>query len=183
LVLSGYSLARIRYFTARVKSTPVGDPGAPQRQAEYFRALATLPSVTIHEAKFYLHAKWKYLAQRNPTVHRFQSPLQKERVMIAEEKGSDVNLATHLVADGFRGDYDTAVVFSNDSDLAEPIRIVCSELQKPIILINPHMTTAWDLRNIPGVNYRSVRLGALQAAQFPPQLQDANGPITKPSTW
>ena len=103
--------------------------------------------------------------------------------MIAEEKGSDVNLATHLVADGFRGDYDTAVVFSNDSDLAEPIRIVCSELQKPIILINPHMTTAWDLRNIPGVNYRSVRLGALQAAQFPPQLQDANGPITKPSTW
>ena len=43
-----------------------------------------------------------------------------------EEKGSDVNLATYLVADGFRDLYDTAVVVSNDSDLAEPLKLVCA---------------------------------------------------------
>ena len=37
-----------------------------------------------------------------------------------EEKGSDVNLATRLLVGGFTGDYEQAVVVSNDSDLAEP---------------------------------------------------------------
>ena len=44
-------------------------------------------------------------------------------VIKTEEKGSDVNLATHLLYDGFRNDYDIAVVISNDSDLLEPIKI------------------------------------------------------------
>ena len=40
-----------------------------------------------------------------------------------EEKGSDVNLASHLLLDGFQQTRDTVVVFSNDSDLRVPIRI------------------------------------------------------------
>ena len=34
-----------------------------------------------------------------------------------EETGSDVNLATLLLEEGFEGLYDVAVVISNDSDL------------------------------------------------------------------
>jgi hypothetical protein len=45
-----------------------------------------------------------------------------------EEKGSDVNLASYLLVDGFAGEYDIAIVVSNDSDLAEPIRLVRSIL-------------------------------------------------------
>ena len=44
------------------------------------------------------------------------------QVMKSEEKGSDVNLATYLLVDAFDDDYEAAVVVSNDSDLAEPIR-------------------------------------------------------------
>lgn len=38
-----------------------------------------------------------------------------------EEKGSDVNLATFLLVDGFDQLYDEAVVISNDGDLAGAI--------------------------------------------------------------
>lgn len=42
-----YVINRIRYFTARVRALP-SDPQAPLRQQMYLRALATLPSVTVH---------------------------------------------------------------------------------------------------------------------------------------
>ena len=40
-------------------------------------------------------------------------------ILDTEEKGSDVNLAVHLVNDAWHGRFDCAVVVSNDSDLAE----------------------------------------------------------------
>ena len=45
-----------------------------------------------------------------------------------EEKGSDVNLASHLLLDAFKHASDTAVVISNDSDLRVPIRFAEQEL-------------------------------------------------------
>lgn len=46
------------------------------------------------------------------------------RILKTEEKGSDVNLAVHLLNDAWRDVYDCAVVVSNDSDLAESMRLV-----------------------------------------------------------
>jgi hypothetical protein len=45
------------------------------------------------------------------------------KVVKNEEKGSDVNLATCLLIDAFDKAFDAAVVITNDSDLAEPIRV------------------------------------------------------------
>ena len=39
-------------------------------------------------------------------------------IIKTEGKGSDVNLAVHLLNDGWLDAYDCAVVISNDSDLA-----------------------------------------------------------------
>ena len=47
-----------------------------------------------------------------------------------EEKGSDVNLAVHLLNDAWRGLFDAAVVISNDTDLVTPIRMVTMERKK-----------------------------------------------------
>lgn len=58
------------------------------------------------------------------------NPKKYVRVAITEEKGSDVNIATHLINDGWKDLYDVAIVVSNDSDLIEPIRIVKSELKR-----------------------------------------------------
>lgn len=52
-----------------------------------------------------------------------------------EEKGSDVNLAAHLLNDAWKGVFDAAVVVSNDTDLVEPIRMVTTERGKPVIVM------------------------------------------------
>jgi hypothetical protein len=57
-------------------------------------------------------------------------PQKFAKVIKTEEKGSDVNLATHLLHDAQMGRFDVAVVISNDSDLLEPIKIVRQELRK-----------------------------------------------------
>lgn len=44
-------------------------------------------------------------------------------------------MATHLLADVFQKRVDAAIIISNDSDLALPIRIACNQV--PIGVINP----------------------------------------------
>jgi hypothetical protein len=109
-------------------------------------------------------------------------PDQKAYVMESEEKGSDVNLASYLLFDGFRQDYEQAVIVSNDSDLAEPIRLVRNELNLKVFLLNPRKTVAFDLQGITDGNKR-IRQWVLRDSQFPPTMSDASGTITKPSTW
>ena len=58
-------------------------------------------------------------------------------ILNAEEKGSDVNLASYLLMDGFENDYEMAVVISNDSDLKLPIRMTRTKLGKQIGVFDP----------------------------------------------
>jgi hypothetical protein len=182
LMFPDLRIEQIRYFTARLKPTPI-DPDDPARQHEYLRALATIPALTIHEGQFLIHKKRRYVADPTSPRALYAEPLRQEWVVIPEEKGSDVNLATWLVADAFRQRFDTAVIVSNDSDLAVPLRLVCEELEYPAILLNPQVTMAWHLTQIPNVTYRKVTLKALAAAQFPGELTDEHGHITCPESW
>ena len=123
---------RIRYFTARVKARP-NDPDKPVRQDTFFRALRTLPELHIHEGSYI--EKPVTLPQ-----HPIPAPPAKPTfvtVVRSEEKGSDVNLATYLLIDAFDKDFEAAVVISNDSDLAEPIRLVRARFNKRIIVLFP----------------------------------------------
>lgn len=52
-----------------------------------------------------------------------------------EEKGSDVNVASHLLVDVLTGQVDAALVISNDSDLKFPIAYARTRV--PVALINP----------------------------------------------
>jgi len=52
-----------------------------------------------------------------------------------EEKGTDVNVASHLLIDVLSGAVDAAVVVSNDSDLALPIRFARTRV--PVGTLNP----------------------------------------------
>ena len=99
-----------------------------------------------------------------------------------KEKGSDVNLASLLLADGFRGDYEVAVIVSNDSDLALPMRLVRSRLELPVGLLKPGPRFANELVRAASF-YKPIREGVLAASQFTPELTDEHGTITKPSAW
>jgi hypothetical protein len=62
-----------------------------------------------------------------------------------EEKGSDVNVAAHLLLDVLGGAVDGALVISNDSDLRLPVQQ--ARLHVPIGVINPSRNyLAGDLR-------------------------------------
>ena len=52
-----------------------------------------------------------------------------------EEKGSDVNVASHLLVDVLTGAADAAVVISNDSDLRWPVQE--TRRRVPVGMVNP----------------------------------------------
>jgi hypothetical protein len=75
-----------------------------------------------------------------------------------EEKGSDVNIATYMLVDAFREDCDQLIVITNDSDPAEPVRIVNKELQIPLGIFNPHThDTATRRARVTGEPLRPAR--------------------------
>ena len=95
LLLPDDDIGRIAYFTARVNGRPT-DPEQPQRQQLYLRALRTIPSLDIVYGHFLTKRVTMPLAGCPPGAR------QTARVIKTAEKGSDVNLATHLLWDGFR---------------------------------------------------------------------------------
>ena len=176
MMFPGDEIVSIRYFTALVKPTP-HDPFQPQRQLVYLRALGTIPHLMVHYGRFSLTRKRRWLADIPPT-----EPPRVVTVLHPEEKGSDVNLASHLLMDGFEQKYEVAIIVSNDSDLLEPIRMVRGRLGLKVGIFNPYRRTARDLQGEADF-YRQVRQGPLSACQFPPVLSDSNGTITKPEGW
>ena len=164
----------IRYFTADV-SPRAGDLSAPKRQQTYFRALKTIPELSIHKGKFL-----------SKTIHR---PLvgnegQYAHVRDTEEKGSDVNLASHLLMDAFCDTYDIALVLSQDSDLLEPIRMVSQELNKMVII-------GWMDNTLPGKRHKQVSSFVrhitepmLLRSEFPnPVIGRGGARLFRPNEW
>jgi hypothetical protein len=102
------------------------------------------------------------------------------KVVKTEEKGSDVNLATHLLHDARLDRYDTAVLISNDSDLIEPLRIVRKELRKKVGVLNPQKHPCKAI--VPEVDFfKQIRAGVLVASQFPDVMTDTNGTFHRPA--
>lgn len=175
LLLPRNPIDQIKYFTALVSARP-NDPSQPQRQQLYLRALATLPKVSVHLGHFLVHEVSMPLVV--PPGHA----QQYVKVIKTEEKGSDVNLATHLLHDAHMDRFDVAVVVSNDSDLLGPIKIVRSELGKKVGVLNPQKHPSRAI--LPHIDFiKQIRSGALGASQFPDQLQDETGQFSKPLSW
>ena len=168
-------IIKIKYFTARVGARP-GDPDQPVRQQTYFRALRTIPSLEIHFGHFLSHARWKPLANPQPGQNLYAE------VIITEEKGSDVNLAAHLLHDAHRGLFDVGVLVTNDSDLVAPIKMVRHDLGLKVGVLNPHKRHAAEIVQH-ATFVRQVRKGVLSQSQFPNSLTDENGTFHKPGSW
>jgi hypothetical protein len=105
----------------------------------------------------------------------------KVLVHAMEEKGSDVNLASHLINDGWANRYEAAVVISNDTDLVEPIRIVFQELKKPVTILCPSSFGAAKPLASVATHVRHIHAAHLKASCFPDTLPGTT--ITKPVEW
>ena len=114
---------RVCYFTARLDARP-SNPGQAQRQLIYLRALSMLPRFEVYYGAFRSGIKRRPLADPMPGL--------PTHVLVrdSEEKGSDVNLATRLLVDGFN----------------ERVRAGCGGLQRRGLRQRPCGTLGDELR-------------------------------------
>ena len=167
------TIQSIEYFTAIVSARPY-DPGMPMRQQMYIRALRTIPNLTISFGHFLTHSARMVLTGTIPP--------KKVWVDKTEEKGSDVNIAAHLLHDAFRGRFEVAVLVTNDSDLLEPVRIVRQEFNLPVGILNPHQHHSAALKT-QATFMKRIRQSDVAACQFPAVMKDAKGTFHKPTAW
>lgn len=157
-------LSKIRYFTARVQATP-RDPRVDSRQDAYLRALtAHCPLIELHFGHFLRHRV--RMENANP-------PPAMVETWKNEEKGSDVNLAIHLLN----------VVVSNDTDLAESMRLVKAQTSKLIGLVTPgapERKTSYQLRKNADF-VKPIRRWMLEQSQLPDTIPGTT--IRKPVVW
>jgi len=174
VLLPANRVDRIKLFTARITSR-ADDPRAHERQNAWLRALkANCPDVEIVFGHFLSHTTRMHLA----SPPRF-GPRTVE-VIKTEEKGSDVNLAVHMVDDCWRNRFDVAVIISNDSDLAEPMKMVRA-LNKATGLITPSARRA-SQQLVQHSSFRKIlRSSHLAAAQLPETIPGTA--ISKPHRW
>jgi hypothetical protein len=105
-----------------------------------------------------------------------------------EEKGSDVNIASHLLIEVLSNAVDGALLISNDSDLALPVRE--ARLRVPVAVINPNRTyTAGRLLASPTVGvgghwWQQLVAGDFTSHQLPDPVTSTRGPVyQKPGGW
>lgn len=176
LILPKNQVLKIKYFTALVNARPQ-DPDQPIRQQIYLRALKTIPNLEIILGHFLTHPV------RLPLVNPIPGQNLYAEVIKTEEKGSDVNIATHLLYDGVKNAYGVAILISNDSDLVEPIKIVKNDLYKAVIVLNPNLLYPSQELKKTATFVKDIRQGVLAVSQFPNTMQDNNGTFTKPAGW
>lgn len=183
-------IAQVKYFSARINAR-AGDPGQPMRQIAFWRALRTLPQVQIIEGHFLSGPKWMPEAASIQCINTLAAsgvnvsamkPTMVE-VFKSEEKGTDVNLATHLVHDAHLNRFEAALVISNDSDLMEAIRLVKEEVGKVVGVYTPHSKSpSVHLRKTASF-FREIKTAHLRDSQFPDTLTDERGTFSKPAGW
>jgi len=185
LLRSENRIQQVRYYTARVSGRT--NPDGPARQQVYLDALETIPEVSIHMGTFISSIKYAGLVHPPSFRPDLTTPLGTPwpdvvRVHKTEEKGSDVNLACHILLDAVRDKFDVAAVISNDSDLVEPIRIATQEFGKTVGLLSPVSNANPELKKVSSF-IRHISTGHLASAQFPDQLETAVKTIRRPANW
>ena len=169
--LMNHDILKIKYFTASVSGRY--EPDKPLRQQAYLRALRTLPTVEIIYGKYALNDD-KIKISRDAKI-LWEVP---------EEKRTDVNIGAHLINDAHLKRFDTAIIVSNDSDLAEVLRLGRDELGVSVGLLNPAEDSNTELLKYANQNeLYKIRENAVRGAQFPDTFTDKKGSITKPATW
>jgi hypothetical protein len=197
---AGASIERIVYCTARIKDTT--QSGSAADQDVYLKALVAANSVDhIEYGNYVARVKRAPLAtegpNRTPVITpadwpiKVQSPLgtpQPGAVFMAsylhqEEKGTDVNIASHLLIDVLEQRIDAVVVISNDSDLKLPVHTARGRV--PVGHVNPRgQLFAGDLTGTHNEGVGRHWWRKLQITDYKNhQLPDPSGGYTKPNGW
>jgi hypothetical protein len=194
------SVEQVTYCTARISSRD--NVSGHRDQDVYLKALVASGSVDHIEYGYYTSkVKTRPLAvsdrKKRPVLvnpawpvmvksgAQLDDPNATFMVSVAdrEEKGSDVNVATHLLLDIFDQRIDAAVVISNDSDLALPIKQARQRV--PVGTVHPgtnYLAGALSGDANDGVGrhwWRQLTMQDFTAHQ----LSDPAGRYSRPADW
>ena len=166
LLEPGQHLLYVKYFTSHIK----GPDDKRKRQSTYLEALNTLHGMKLYYGKY----------QLTPTEcpkcnYRYDSP---------EEKMTDVQLATQLVADALTKKFDTALLLSGDIDLLPAVEVVREECPaKRIIAVFPPKRYCDEVKKAVH-GYLHVTEQSLQVSLLPKEVPKVGGYILRcPLHW
>jgi hypothetical protein len=106
LIRPGFSLNRVRYFTAKVRQPHE----KRERQNAFLEAIGATSDAEIVYGKFYSKPRW--CGECNASWRSF------------EEKMTDTAIGVNLVADAFTDDFDVAYMVGGDTDIVPAIKMV-----------------------------------------------------------
>ena len=200
----GAEVTRVVYCTAMISA--VDNPGGHRDQDIYIKALRTSGSADLVEFGYYVsRVKKAPLAVPDPAFRDGRPLLATSQwpIMVRssvgedvpdagfmvsyayrEEKGSDVNVASHLLLDVASGEIDAAIVISNDSDLRFPLQQ--ARLRVPVGTVNPSRAyLAGALRGtardgVGGHWWRQLAAADFRAHQLPDPAGDG---YHRPDEW
>ncbi|MGL6094810.1 MAG: NYN domain-containing protein [Fimbriiglobus sp.] len=166
LLEPGQKLVRVNYFTSRISSPPE----KRKRQSDYLEAIRTVSPVIIVEGQ-YLDKRMSCRSCGREWIDH-------------EEKMTDVNIATELLADAFEDGFDTALVISADSDLVPPIRWIRTKFpQKRVVAVFPPSRRSLHLQNS-ATAFFPIGRAKLAASQLPDEIAKADGYVLRrPISW
>lgn len=173
LLPAAYELDEVHYFTARIGHS-ADDPGRPQRQDVYLRALKG-----ENQPFFYVHGRFQ---TKTRLLQRVGSG-ETVAVRLTQEKGSDVNLAARLVSDACERKVDAALVITDDFDQEGALRIVREECGVQLVVASPRGRA--ELAEAVGADFtKRIHERLLRECQLPEMALDHDGhEVFKPRSW
>jgi len=162
----GQTLEGTKYFTTIVKHPRDKN----RRQAVFLEALGTLGDFYIYYGHFLSNTYMCWQCGHTHVVHH--------------EKMTDVKIATELLSDAFQDKFDSALLYSADSDLVGPIETVKHLFpKKRIVVAFPPGRSSAALKRA-ATAYTNVSRSVLSKSVFPDQVTKPDGYVLhRPKEW
>jgi uncharacterized LabA/DUF88 family protein len=181
---SNAQLLEVRYYTAPILARMSDDPQSVQRQRIYLQALRRMhpDQLKIIEGRIAVTTPFQRLVR--PIAGA--SDISRVQVYDFNEKKTDVNLASDLLAGAWTGAFDQAVICSNDTDL-EPalatLRKYHPQLRLGIVATvrgSDNRYIAADLKQHADWS-KALSMVHISNAQLPERIPASS--LRRPETW
>lgn len=163
-------LVATKYFTSRVTN----DPPKEKRQKTYLEALSAATGTQILYGRYQVitggivcrscHASWDSV----------------------REKMTDVQIATHMLADAFTNQFDKAILITGDTDLVPTIRMIKAHLpyKEIIVAFPPNRSRQAKELKTSADSYFTIEEADLMANQLlDPVAKPGGHLLNKPIEW
>ena len=160
-----HEIVEIKYFSAYTN----WKADAKNRHRAYVAALKN-DGVTVIMGQFRKRMRW--------------CPNCESRFGGHEEKQTDVNIATEMMAAGYEDKFDELFLVSGDTDMVGPIRFLQEKFSdKKIKVIVPPFRGNLELRDCAN-KYREIKPFHIGGALYPKTIKRAGkNPITRPAKY